>query len=326
MRAVLRGDGRLYARRPIAGTADAPTRRVAAGATGGAGGGAAGLADRDEAGWRERLYVVIFEADTPSGKAFDVALLAAIVASVVAVCLDSVQDFRQHHREALVAAEWLFTGLFSIEYLLRMACVRHPIRYATSFYGLVDLLSILPTYLSLIIPGSQHLLVIRILRLLRVFRVLKLGRYVSESQVLMTAIRNSRAKITVFLFSVLTIVVVIGAAMYLIEGAENGFTSIPRAMYWAIVTLTTVGYGDITPRTTVGQLVSSLLMVLGYGIIAIPTGIVTAELTQAAHPQPVTTRTCPVCLTEGHRTDAHFCRDCGAQLLRDVDRAATSGD
>ncbi|MCB1089838.1 MAG: ion transporter, partial [Verrucomicrobiae bacterium] len=182
----------------------------------------------------------MFEADTPSGKAFDVALLAAIVASVVAVCLDSVQDFRQHHREALVAAEWLFTGLFSIEYLLRMACVRHPIRYATSFYGLVDLLSILPTYLSLIIPGSQHLLVIRILRLLRVFRVLKLGRYVSESQVLMTAIRNSRAKITVFLFSVLTIVVVIGAAMYLIEGAENGFTSIPRAMYWAIVTLTTV--------------------------------------------------------------------------------------
>jgi voltage-gated potassium channel len=264
---------------------------------------------------RERIYRIIFEADTPLGKAFDVALMWAIFGSVFAVCLDSVAYYGEHYHGAFVVAEWTFTALFSVEYVLRISTVRQPMRYVFSFYGLVDLLSILPSYLSLLVPGGQHFLVIRILRLLRIFRVLKLGRYVSESQVLMMAIRNSRAKITVFLFTVMTLVVVVGAAMYLIEGVENGFTSIPRSMYWAIVTLTTVGYGDITPRTVPGQMLSSLLMIMGYGIIAIPTGIVTAELTSVGQPRAVTTRTCPSCLTEGHRLTARFCSDCGAPLL-----------
>ncbi len=199
-------------------------------------------------------------------------------------------------------------------------------RYAISFYGLVDLLAILPSYLSLFIPGSQHLLVIRILRLLRVFRVLKLGRYVSESQILMTAIKNSGAKITVFLFTVMTLVVVIGAAMYLIEGPGNGFTSIPRAMYWAIVTLTTVGYGDVIPSTVPGQMLSSVLMILGYGLIAIPTGIVTAELTSVSHTRDLTTRTCPTCLSVGHSTVARFCSDCGETLLNTRNGDLTTGD
>jgi len=263
---------------------------------------------------REKIYEIIFEADTPLGKAFDVTLLCAILASVAAVSLDSVDAYQARFHDELLMAEWIFTGLFTVEYLLRLVCVARPLRYALSFYGLVDLLSILPTYLSLLLPGSESFLVIRTLRLLRVFRVLKLGRFVSESEILMTAMRNSRPKVIVFLFAVLTIVVVIGAAMYLIEGAENGFTSIPRSMYWAIVTLTTVGYGDIAPRTVGGQLLSSLLMILGYGIIAIPTGIVTAELTSVARPTEVTTRTCPACLSEGHRSDARFCRDCGEPL------------
>jgi len=250
--------------------------------------------------WREKIYEIIFEADTPLGKAFDVALLWAILGSVLAVCLDSVASFEERFHGAFVAIEWTFTALFSIEYVLRIVSVRQPLRYVFSFYGLVDLLSIL---------------VIRILRLLRVFRVLKLGRYVSESQVLMTAIKNSRAKITVFLFTVMTLVVVIGAAMYLIEGPENGFTSIPRAMYWAIVTLTTVGYGDVTPSTVAGQMLSSALMILGYGLIAIPTGIVTAELTSVTPPRVITTRTCPACLSEGHSVSARFCCDCGEELL-----------
>jgi voltage-gated potassium channel len=265
--------------------------------------------------WREKIYEIIFEADTALGKAFDVALLWAILGSVSAVCLDSVASFEERFHDVFVAAEWTFTALFSVEYVLRMISVRQPLRYAISFYGLVDLLSILPSYLSLFIPGSQHLLVIRVMRLLRVFRVLKLGRYVSESQVLMTAIKNSRAKITVFLFTVMTLVVVIGAAMYLIEGPEHGFTSIPRSMYWAIVTLTTVGYGDVTPATVAGQMLSSVLMILGYGIIAIPTGIVTAELTSVTHPRDVTTRTCPSCLSVGHSVSARFCSDCGEELL-----------
>ncbi len=275
--------------------------------------------------WREKIYEVIFEADTPLGKAFDVALLWAILGSVAAVCLDSVASFQERFHGIFVAAEWVFTALFSIEYILRLISVRQPLRYAISFYGLVDLLAILPSYISLFVPGSQHLLVIRILRLLRVFRVLKLGRYVSESQILMTAIKNSRAKITVFLFTVMTLVVVIGAAMYLIEGPENGFTSIPRAMYWAIVTLTTVGYGDVIPLTVPGQMLSSALMILGYGIIAIPTGIVTAELTSVTHKRDLTTRTCPSCLSVGHSAVARFCSDCGETLLNARNGGPTTG-
>lgn len=263
---------------------------------------------------REKLYEIIFEADTPYGKTFDVVLLWAILASVVAVSLDSVTAYQDRFHDELVLTEWFFTGLFTIEYGLRLACVARPLRYVFSFYGLVDLLSILPTYLGVLVPGAESFLAVRTLRLLRVFRVLKLGRLVAESEVLLTALSRSRSKITVFLFSVLTIVVVIGAAMYLIEGPENGFTSIPRSMYWAIVTLTTVGYGDITPQTVLGQMLSSLLMIVGYGIIAIPTGIVTAELTSVGGTREVTTRTCPECLSQGHRTDARFCRNCGARL------------
>jgi voltage-gated potassium channel len=262
---------------------------------------------------QKKVYEVIFEADTPLGKAFDIALLVTIVASVLAVCLDSVVSIRQEYSAELTAAEWIFTGLFTVEFALRLFSVRSPFGYVFSFYGLVDLLAILPSYLSLFLPGTQHLLVIRILRLLRVFRVLKLGRYVSESQMLVSAIKNSRPKIFVFLFTVLTLVVVIGAAMYMIEGPAHGFDSIPRAMYWAIVTLTTVGYGDITPETVPGQILSSILMILGYGIIAIPTGIVTAELTSVTR-GPVTTRTCPACMCEGHHREANFCFDCGEEL------------
>ena len=263
---------------------------------------------------QHKIYEIIFEADTPAGKAFDVALLIVIVASVAAVCLDSVESIEAHYHDGLILAEWIFTGLFSIEFVLRLISVRRPLGYIFSFYGVVDMLAILPSYLSLLFPGTQHLLVVRILRLLRIFRVLKLGRYVSESQMLVSAIRNSRPKIFVFLFSVMVLVVVIGAAMYLIEGPEHGFTSIPRAMYWAIVTLTTVGYGDITPQTVPGQILSSFLMIMGYGIIAIPTGIVTAELTSVTRGAPVTTRTCPSCMAEGHHGDAAFCFACGDTL------------
>jgi voltage-gated potassium channel len=261
-----------------------------------------------------RLYEIIFEADTPEGKLFDVVLLMAIFASVVAVCLDSVEAIHDRYESALLFAEWLFTLLFTVELGLRLACVRRPFGYLFSFFGLVDVLSIVPTYLSLALPGTQHLLVIRILRLLRIFRVLKLGRYVRESDQLMTAIRKSRAKISVFLFAVMTLVVIAGSTMYLVEGPDSGFTSIPRGMYWAIVTVTTVGYGDITPETLLGQFLSSVLMIMGYGIIAIPTGIVTAELTSATRSAPITTRACPSCLTEGHRPDARFCFGCGDRL------------
>ena len=262
---------------------------------------------------RETLHEIIFEADTPIGKAFDVALLVAIVASVVVVMLDSVKGIAADHRQLLTALEWGFTIFFTIEYVLRLSCVNRPARYATSFFGVVDLLAILPTYISLLIPGSQALIVIRALRLLRIFRVFKLARYVGESAVLMEALRASRAKITVFLLSVATIVLVIGSAMYLIEGEQSGFTSIPRSVYWAIVTMTTVGYGDIAPQTPQGQFLAALVMILGYGIIAVPTGIVTAELTSRRDGR-VSTQACPACGTSDHATNARFCKHCGEAL------------
>lgn len=264
-------------------------------------------------GLRETLFHVIFEADTRAGKAFDVALIALIAASVVAVLLESVGPIRTRHGEALRAFEWLVTVAFTLEYGLRLACVAQPLRYATSFFGVVDLLAVVPTYLSLFLPGSQSLLVIRALRLLRVMRVFKLATYLSEASFLLRALRASRDKILVFLGTVLIVVLVMGALMYLIEGEESGFTSIPRAMYWAIVTMTTVGYGDIAPATVIGQLLAAALMMLGYAIIAVPTGIVTAEMFEARR-APVTTRSCPECLSEGHEPSAHYCRDCGAAL------------
>lgn len=264
--------------------------------------------------WREQLHTVIFEADTPGGKAFDVALLVSIVVSVMAVMLESVADVRDRHGFALDCIEWLFTVLFTIEYVLRLFAVPRPVTYAWSFFGVVDLLAILPTYLSLLIPGAESFLVIRGLRLLRIFRVFKLGRFLGEASVLQRALTGSRHKIGVFLGTVMILVTILGAAMYLIEGPENGFTSIPTAVYWAIVTMTTVGYGDLAPQTVMGKTLAAVVMVLGYSILAVPTGIVTAEIVEEAVARKVTTRTCPGCLSEGHENRARFCRDCGAPL------------
>ena len=268
-----------------------------------------------DAPWRRRLYVIIFEAETPGGRAFDVALLALILLSIVVVALESVAAVEGAVGPVLRAIEWLLTGLFTVEYVLRVLCIRQPLRYVASFFGLVDLLSILPTYLGLVFTGAQSLLVIRTLRLLRMFRIFKLAQFLKEGQTLLSALRASRSKITVFLVAVLNLVVIVGTLMYLIEGdAESGFTSIPRAMYWAVVTMTTVGYGDIAPKTPLGQLLASLLMIAGYAIIAVPTGIVSAELVLTHDHPPVTTRTCPHCAAEGHEPDARYCRRCGGEL------------
>ena len=262
---------------------------------------------------RKRLHEIIFEADTPAGKIFDAALIFSIVISVVLVMLDSVSAIRASWGAVLYAAEWFFTLLFTIEYVLRLYCVGRPLKYATSFYGIVDLLAILPTYFSILIPGSQYLLIIRILRVLRVFRVFKLVQYLGEVRLLRQALMASRRKITVFLFTVLTLVCIFGCLMYLIEDASTGFTSIPRSIYWAIVTLTTVGYGDISPQTNIGQLLASVIMIIGYSIIAVPTGIVTVEMSQAFK-KKVSTQACPECSLEGHDSDARFCKFCGAKL------------
>jgi voltage-gated potassium channel len=262
---------------------------------------------------RARLHQVVFENDTPAGRAFDLALIALVLLSVAIVSLETVSGLRPGVYRALRVAEWTLTVLFTIEYLLRLAAVRRPLAYVKSFYGVVDVLAILPTYVSLVFPGAQALLVVRVLRLLRVFRVLKLSRYLTEAAVLVRALRASARKITVFLLTVSTIVVVIGSLMFVVEGPANGFTSIPTSMYWAVVTLTTVGYGDISPRTPFGQALASLVMILGYGIIAVPTGIVTAELTQG-RVHPVSGQACPNCAAEGHDVDAQFCRRCGARL------------
>ncbi len=262
---------------------------------------------------RAKLHEIIFEADTPAGKAFDVALLVAILASVLAVVLESVAPIRQNYGAVLRAFEWLVTILFTIEYLLRLYCVRRPLGYAFSFFGVIDLLAILPTYLSLVFVGAQSLLVIRALRLLRIFRVLKLVQFVGEARQLRVALRASARKIIVFLGAVITVVLIVGALMYFIEGEESGFTSIPQAMYWAIVTMTTVGYGDISPQTVPGKFLAAAIMILGYGIIAVPTGIVSVEMSAASR-RPLTTQVCPSCASEEHEKGAMFCKDCGAKL------------
>lgn len=265
--------------------------------------------------WKIRLHEVIFEADTPAGKAFDIGLIASILLSVIVVMLESVKGVRTVYGTALNGIEWFFTGLFTLEYILRLISVRRPWRYAFSFFGIVDILALLPTYLSWLIPGGQYLFTIRILRLLRVFRILKLSEYLSEATILTTALRASRRKISVFILTVLLLVVIIGSLMYLVEGEENGFDSIPTSIYWAIVTLTTVGYGDLSPQTPAGKALASLVMVMGYGIIAVPTGIVTVELSQAARkPQQINTQSCPSCGLEGHDSDAVFCKYCGSAL------------
>lgn len=264
--------------------------------------------------WRLKLHEIIFEADTPTGKWFDVVLIFSILLSVLAVMLDSVSGIRENYGSWFYTVEWFFTILFTIEYILRIVCVGRPIGYITSFYGIVDLLAIIPTYLSIVLPGSQYLLVIRILRILRIFRVLKLVQYISEARLLRQALRDSRRKITVFLFTVLTMVVIFGSLMYLIEGPVHGFTSIPRSIYWAIVTLTTVGYGDISPQTGLGQFLAALIMILGYSIIAVPTGIVTVAFAKVESKAGFNTQACPHCSAEGHDRDAKFCKYCGARL------------
>jgi len=268
---------------------------------------------RKHLSFRERAHEIIFEADTPAGRAFDLASMVIILASVAAVILESVGSVREQFGTELRVTEWVLTVICSFEYVARLLAVQRPLRYATSFFGVVDLLSVLPSYLSLLLPGSQALLVVRSLRLLRIFRVLKLVHYLGEAQLIGTALRASSKKITVFLGAVLVVVLIMGAALYTVEGPERGFTSIPRAMYWAIVTLTTVGYGDLYPRTDIGRFLASLVMIIGYGIIAVPTGIVTAELT-AAMRKPISTQGCPQCAAEGHDTDAAFCKYCGGKL------------
>lgn len=267
-------------------------------------------------GFQETLHEVIFEATTPLGRLFDILLLWAIIISVGAVILESVAYYRENYGFFLRAVEWGFTIIFTIEYIFRILSVKKPLAYMTSFYGVIDALAIIPSYISLYVVGAQSLLVIRAFRLLRVFRIFKLGRYLGEANVLRRALIASRQKITVFLLGVLSVVLLIGTMMHLIEGMRNGFTSIPQSMYWAIVTMTTVGYGDVTPQTTLGQFLASIVMILGYGIIAVPTGIVSVELTNAwrnqqLHPNP---QVCQGCSAEGHEADALYCRFCGTKL------------
>lgn len=265
---------------------------------------------------RKLLHQIIFEADTPAGKLFDILLLIFIMLSVVTVMIDSVPNFHKAMPHVLVNLEWFFTIIFTIEYILRIYTVSKPFKnYIFSFYGVIDFLAILPSYLSIIIVGGQYLMVIRIFRMIRVFRILKLGRFIGATELLKKSFLASRHKIAVFLELILTVVFLMGSLMYLIEGPESGFTSIPRGIYWAIVTLTTVGYGDIAPVTVLGQFVASLVMILGYAIIAVPTGIITVEMQKAeANKQQLNTQVCSTCYLDNHDDDAKFCRRCGSQL------------
>ncbi|BCX50122.1 ion transporter [Haloferula helveola] len=266
----------------------------------------------DSEGTRERWREIIFEAETPSGRRFDVVLLVLILLSVLAVVLESVPSVRRNVGEELYILEWVFTGLFTVEYLLRLWTSRQPIRYARSFFGVVDLLSILPSFVGLLLPGGQALMVVRILRVLRVFRVLKMVRHISGATVLMRALYASRAKITVFFLALATVALIAGATMYLVEGEAGGYTSIPVGVYWAVVTITTLGFGDITPTTQLGQLLTSVLALTGYAIIAVPTGIISSEISKIDGDE--STLACPSCGVHGHLPDAKYCRRCGAKF------------
>ena len=268
-------------------------------------------------GWRRKLFVVIFESNTPAGKAFDVALLLLIIASVVVVLFDSLQGENQRYAKTFDVLEWFFTGIFTAEYIARLVCVERPKRYATSFFGVVDLLTVLPTYLALFMPQLGVLMDIRLLRLLRVCRILKLASYISEYQALGAALYASRRKIMVFIGTVAILVMLLGTVMYVVEGPANGFTSIPVAVYWAVSTITTVGFGDITPKTGLGRAIASFIMLLGWGILAVPTGIVTAELTRSAfrneHDRQLR---CDACGGTDHTPRASYCQHCGAPLSK----------
>ena len=264
--------------------------------------------------WKQRLHEIIYEADTKEGKIFDVVLLIAIIASIVLVMLESIESFDTKYHTFLNISEWIITILFSIEYIFRIISIKKPFKYIFSFYGIIDLLSTIPKYLSFILVGSHNLATLRALRLLRIFRILKLTRYIGASNKLLFALKASRAKIAVFLFFVVIVCIILGTIMYMIEGEENGFTSIPRSVYWAIVTLTTVGFGDIAPQTPFGQLIASVIMILGYSIIAIPTGIVSSEIVNANSITDTNTQSCPNCLREKHKEKAQFCYNCGSIL------------
>ena len=261
---------------------------------------------------KNKLYDIIFESDTPAGKGFDLLLIVSILLSVIVVLLDSVQYYNIRYGNILYLLEWFFTILFTIEYFFRIYCIGKPVMYIRSFFGVIDFLSIIPTYISIFLPASRYLSVIRILRVLRIFRILKLILYIGETNLLMKAIYGSRRKIIVFMFSIIVLVTILGSVMYLIEGEANGFTSIPRSIYWAIVTITTVGYGDISPQTELGQALASLAMIIGYATIAIPAGIVSAEYTSMTH--KFNTLVCPGCSDENHEDDAKFCKVCGTDL------------
>jgi len=263
--------------------------------------------------FKNKLHEVIFEADTKAGKLFDIILIASIILSVIVVMLDSVKTFNTKYGEIFFIIEWIFTILFTIEYLLRLYSIERPLKYVFSFFGIVDFLAIIPTYIGVIFPTTRYFTVVRILRVLRIFRVLKFVQYLGAAKNLLHALKQSRRKIIVFIFTVLTLVIILGSMMYIIEGEENGFTSIPRSIYWAIVTLTTVGYGDISPQTPLGQAFAAFIMILGYGIIAIPTGIVTSEMTKSEY-KVLSTQSCQNCSMEGHDGDAVHCKYCGAKL------------
>jgi voltage-gated potassium channel len=267
---------------------------------------------------KKRLYRIVFGTDTPAGRHFDLTLIAAIVISVIAVIIHSVEAFRQQYAVLLYVIEWFFTLVFTIEYLVRLYCSPNPKAYAFSFYGIVDLVAILPSYIALVIPAASMLLVIRLLRVLRIFRILKLFQYMGEANVLMRSMILARRKILIFLFSVLVVVTIFGSLMYIVEGPSFGFTSIPRSIYWAIVTVTTVGYGDITPHTVLGQAIAALAMLTGYAILAVPTGIISAELIGEMQRERATTR-CSNCEKTGHDTDATYCKYCGTEMKKTQD-------
>jgi len=269
-------------------------------------------------GWRERLYVIIFFTNTTAGKRFDTVLLGVIMASLIVVMLDSVASYHERYGDLFMALEWLFTAVFAVEYLLRIYCHPEPRKYVFSFYGAIDLVSVLPAFIALVIPSSQYLIVVRAIRMLRVFRVLALTRYLSQANFLLVALRGSRQKIVVFLLSVITMALLFGTLMYVVEGPEHGFTSIPVSIYWAVVTITTVGFGDIVPQTGLGKAIAGLAMITGYSIIAVPTGIFTAELATAMRADSLQHR-CPTCDKLSHEPNAAFCSRCGTQLFKHKD-------
>ncbi len=263
---------------------------------------------------RNSIYTIIYESNTTAGKAFDIALLLLIIASIAVVMLDSIKSFNQQYGRLFYILEWVFTILFTIEYILRLVSIKKPLLYITSFLGIIDLLAIIPSYLSIIFVGAQSLLVLRALRLLRIFRIFKLTQFLTEMQFLKVAMQGSLKKISIFMLAVLTLVIILGSVMYLVEGRVNGFNSIPESIYWAIVTITTVGYGDISPVTPLGKFIASIMMFIGYGIIAVPTGIITTDMAMTARRKKQGSETCLACGREGHDSDAKCCKYCGSVL------------